>query len=141
MARKSTTDRPLRPRDRVVAVADLPGVPEGTPGTVMVVDGFTWVRYWVEWDNGVWRGSIGTDRLVRADQWEDFQRRRAEEKARLVEAAAQPPGVTGTEPAAEEAAAVGVAAVGAAASGAASRVPAHLLERARAARARAAPQA
>lgn len=39
-------------RDRVVAAEDLPGVPEGTPGTVVMVTGLSWIRYRVRFDNG-----------------------------------------------------------------------------------------
>ena len=39
-------------RDRVVAAEDLPGVPEGTPGVVVMVTGLSWIRYRVRFDNG-----------------------------------------------------------------------------------------
>lgn len=41
------------PKDRVVAAQDLPGVPEGTPGRIVTVNGLTWIRYRVRFDNGV----------------------------------------------------------------------------------------
>ena len=40
-------------RDRVVAAEDLPGVPKGTPGTVLTVTGLSWIRYRVHFDNGI----------------------------------------------------------------------------------------
>ena len=40
-------------KDRVVAAEDLPGVPAGTPGVVMMVTGLSWTRYRVQFDNGV----------------------------------------------------------------------------------------
>ena len=40
-------------KDRVEAVHDLPGVPEGTPGKVLIVTGLSWIRYRVRFDNGV----------------------------------------------------------------------------------------
>jgi hypothetical protein len=40
-------------KDRVVAAEDRPGVPEGTPGTVVMVTGLSWIRYRVRFDNGV----------------------------------------------------------------------------------------
>ena len=40
-------------KDRVVAADDRPGVPAGTPGTVIQVSGLSWIRYRVRWDNGV----------------------------------------------------------------------------------------
>lgn len=39
--------------DRVEAVQDLPGVPAGTPGRIVMVTGLSWIRYRVEFDNGV----------------------------------------------------------------------------------------
>jgi hypothetical protein len=38
--------------DRVEAAQDLPGVPEGTPGRVVMVTGLAWIRYRVRFDNG-----------------------------------------------------------------------------------------
>ena len=40
-------------KDRVVAAEDRPGVPEGTPGRVVMVTGLSWIRYRVRFDNGV----------------------------------------------------------------------------------------
>jgi len=40
-------------KDRVVAATDRPGVPEGTPGVVVMVTGLSWIRYRVRFDNGV----------------------------------------------------------------------------------------
>ncbi len=40
-------------KDRVLAAEDLPGVPEGTPGRVVMVTGLSWIRYRVRFDNGV----------------------------------------------------------------------------------------
>ena len=109
---------------RVTVTRDLRGVPEGTEGTIRVASGLTWMRYWVEFDNGVYMGSVGHELLVEADDWEDFKRRRAEEAAKPKE----------TEKPAEAAASSGDGAD--AASGPASKVPAHLLERSKAARAK-----
>jgi hypothetical protein len=46
-------DTEFKRRDRVVAAEDMPGVPEGTPGTVVMVTGLSWIRYRVSFDNGV----------------------------------------------------------------------------------------
>jgi hypothetical protein len=62
MAKTATPN--LRKGDKVVATADLRGVPEGTAGKVMVVDGLTWIRYWVRFDNGEMLGSISRDKLA-----------------------------------------------------------------------------
>jgi hypothetical protein len=48
-----STDRMFRRRQKVVAVADLPGVPAGTFGKVWFVSGVTWIRYHVDFENGV----------------------------------------------------------------------------------------
>ena len=40
-------------RQRVRAKVDLPKVPAGTEGTVILADGFAWRRYRVLFDNGV----------------------------------------------------------------------------------------
>lgn len=62
--------------DRVRAIRDLPGIPAGTEGTVMLPTGINWVRYRVRFDNGVERGMLDTrhvDRLAkerkRAGSW------------------------------------------------------------------------
>jgi hypothetical protein len=59
----------LRKKAKVVAVEDLRDVPAGTPGRVILVDGFTWIRYWVQFDNGVDLGSISRAQLATADEW------------------------------------------------------------------------
>lgn len=43
----------FREGERVAAARDLPGVPAGTPGRVVMSSGITWVRYRVDFDNGV----------------------------------------------------------------------------------------
>ena len=46
----------LRKKQKVYAAVDLPGVPAGMRGKVMLVSGIAWVRYRVRFDNG---GEIG----------------------------------------------------------------------------------
>lgn len=58
----------LRRRDRVAAAEDLPGVPAGTTGRVIVVNGFTWRRYWVRFDNGANVGQLDRAQLTRVDR-------------------------------------------------------------------------
>ncbi len=65
MAATLTTDDVLRRKERVVAAVDMPGIPAGTPGKVFMVAGFDWVRYWVRFENGVTRGSLGRYKLAR----------------------------------------------------------------------------
>jgi len=41
-------------KDKVIAAEDLAGgVPDGTPGVVVMVTGLSWIRYRVRFDNGV----------------------------------------------------------------------------------------
>ena len=63
----------LRKRAKVVARNDLRGVPEGTPGKVVLVSGFAWVRYWVHFDNGIYLGSVDRSDLATADEWKRHQ--------------------------------------------------------------------
>lgn len=99
-------DAPLRKGERVIAVTDLRGVPEGTSGKIMVVNGIDWIRYWVMFDNGIDLGTIDGGKLVRAKHWKKYQLERAEREARAAEAAER--GETLTEaPSAESAAVTG----------------------------------
>lgn len=61
----------LRRHEKVVAATDLPGVPAGTPGKVMLVNGFRWIRYRVRFDNGAELGPIDRDQLARRSEWAD----------------------------------------------------------------------
>ena len=45
--------RTYREDDRVEAADDLPGVPKGTQGKVVMVTGLSWIRHRVAFDNGV----------------------------------------------------------------------------------------
>ena len=125
----------MRKGDRVVATVDLPGVPEGSTGKVKLTNGLfrpgSWMRYWVFFDNGVQLGSIGGDKLVHADRWEEYQVERAR---RAEEGAAEAASSAERKAAAATNGDGGEAGGGDAAGGAASRVPAHLLERSKARR-------
>ncbi|MEY2446771.1 MAG: hypothetical protein QOH79_247 [Acidimicrobiaceae bacterium] len=76
MAKKESTDKLLKPKERVVATADMPGIPEGTTGKVIFPEGLTWIRYWVRFDNGVVRGTIDRSKLARPGEWAELVRRR-----------------------------------------------------------------
>jgi hypothetical protein len=126
---------PFKKNDVVKATADFPGVPAGTEGKIKVINGITWMRYWVFFENGVDLGQLDTNDIVRPQHWDHFfeQRELAEEKARLAaEAAAN----------GETAAAAGGGDAAAAAdpndplARIRALVPPHLLERSAAARAR-----
>jgi hypothetical protein len=43
----------FRVTTKVVATRELPGVPEGTKGQIMLANGFNWMRYRVMFANGI----------------------------------------------------------------------------------------
>jgi hypothetical protein len=136
MASENGTDR-FKSGERVVAATAIPGVPEGTRGKVIMVEGLTWIRYWVRFDNGVVRGSLHRDKLARAKDWRAIlaERERLAALPTEEETVAAVEGAEGAATAGGEGADAGAGAT--AASALASRVPAHLLERSRQARAKA----
>ncbi len=69
MAKLEIPPGQLRRRTKVVARNDLRGVPAGTTGTVVLINGFDWVRYWVRFDNGVYQGQVNREDLATADEW------------------------------------------------------------------------
>jgi hypothetical protein len=71
MAKTATASNQLRKGDKVVATTDLRAVPEGTAGKVIVVNGFTWIRYWVRFENGEVLGSISRDKLATKQDLQD----------------------------------------------------------------------
>ena len=87
-----TIDRtlPIKRFRKVVATVDLPGVPEGTIGKVRVANGFTWYRYWVDFDNGVRMGQVSHEHLCHEGDWGRFQLDRAEAERRALEALEAP---------------------------------------------------
>ena len=48
----------LRTGDKVKAIVDLPGIPEGTEGKVMLANGFNWQRYRVRFPDGTELGDL-----------------------------------------------------------------------------------
>jgi hypothetical protein len=109
----------LKRHDKVRANVDLPGVPAGTPGKVLVVSGLTWMRYRVLFENGVEHGLLDGRHLVRPKDFIPVDERVEVEVADVAEAADD-----------------GAGAAGAAAEENEFGVPAHLLERAKKARER-----
>lgn len=69
---QKTLPETLRRKERVKAATDLRGVPEGTEGRVIMSNGLDWVRYWVQFDNGVAMGSLDRKKLVRAKEWDRY---------------------------------------------------------------------
>lgn len=110
----------LKRHEKVRANIDLPGVPAGTPGKVLVVSGLTWSRYRVLFENGVEHGLLDGRHLVRP---KDFVP--VDERVEVEEVAAE---AAGADEGGGEAAAGG--------DDNEFGVPAHLLERARLARER-----
>jgi hypothetical protein len=80
---------PFKKGTRVVTTTDLPGVPEGTVGTIGVGAGLVIPRYWVQFENGVEMGSIIHKRLVREKDWPAFQAAREQAAAAEAERAAR----------------------------------------------------
>lgn len=104
---------------KVRAWIDLPSVPAGTPGKVLQIGGVSWIRYRVLFDNGVEHGLLDGRHIVARKDFVPVEDR--------VEVEA----VEDTTEAADDG-----AAAGAAEADNELGVPAHLLERAKAARAR-----
>jgi hypothetical protein len=48
----------LRMGDKVAAKVEIPGVPVGTPGKVILANGFNWLRYRVQFANGAEVGDL-----------------------------------------------------------------------------------
>jgi hypothetical protein len=118
---------PYAKNTKVKATTDLLGVPEGTTGKVKMVNGMSWLRYWVQFDNGVWIGSVDHSQIVPVKEWEAYLRRRDEE-AEAAEAVAE---ASDAESGGEAAPSGGEGVI---VGGA--KVPAHLLERSKSARER-----
>jgi hypothetical protein len=67
---KAGDDDILRKGATVVARTDLRDVPEGTKGKVVLVNGLTWIRYWVRFENGVAMGSVNRANLATPAEWQ-----------------------------------------------------------------------
>jgi len=66
MADPQGTADQLRAKDEVQASRDLPRVPAGTRGRVVIVTGLTWIRYRVLFENGVELNLLDRSLLTRA---------------------------------------------------------------------------
>ncbi len=56
----------LKPHAKVVAHTDLPGVPAGTRGKVLLANGMSWRRYRVLFDNGSELGHLDGRHIEKA---------------------------------------------------------------------------
>jgi hypothetical protein len=59
--------------DKVIASAALRGVPLGTPGKVIHVQGLSWIRYWVWFENGERVGTLDRAKLATPAEWDRKQ--------------------------------------------------------------------
>ena len=114
----STATSELAVGSPVVSTVGMRGVPEGTAGKVIHVQGLSWIRYWVWFDNGERVGTLGRNKLATPQEW-DRRHDVVVPTASLVAAAI---GAGDAAPSSTTADVGGV--------------PGHLLERSRAARAR-----
>jgi hypothetical protein len=120
----------LKRKSKVRAFTALPGVPEGTPGKVALVNGWDeWIRYHVMFDNGANIGSLNRQHLVPAKQYDEMvaKRRQALESGAFDRAEAEEATGEGGEAAALSSEAPVVNGVS---------IPPHLIERSAAARTR-----
>ena len=65
MARRRAHDG-FREKQKVAAAHDLPGVPAGTKGRVIIAKGITWKRYRVDFENGARLSLLSASDLVAA---------------------------------------------------------------------------
>jgi hypothetical protein len=66
LAKPHTDQLDLSNGDWVAATADLPGVAAGTEGKVILSNGFNWMRYRVQFTNGVELGDLDHRHLTPA---------------------------------------------------------------------------
>lgn len=117
----------FRRNEKVKTLDDLPGVPKGTVGKVLLVAGFTWTRYRVAFENGYDLGSIDGGHLARPRDYEaalEQREKAAEQDAQAAEVAESESGEDAGSVDGGDKVVNGVT------------VPAHLLERSKRARAR-----
>ena len=72
MDKTASDSQILRKGAKVVARTELRDVPEGTTGKVILVAGFSWIRYWVRFDNGESLGTVDRKFLATPDEWQRF---------------------------------------------------------------------
>lgn len=89
MAPKISTTKMFRRRQKVAAAVDLPGVPAGTFGKVWFVSGVTWIRYHVDFENGVEIANVDGAQLVDRKKWIAEQQERDQAALEAERAAAR----------------------------------------------------
>ncbi len=65
----ATTVPKLRSGTKVVSTVGLPKVPEGSLGKVIFVNGLSWIRYWVHFENGERLGQIDRSKIATVEEW------------------------------------------------------------------------
>ena len=110
----------LKRHQKVRAWTDLPGVPAGMPGRVLQVSGVSWIRYRVLFENRVEHGLLDGRHIVDPKNWVPVDERVEVEEVATAEGTADDDAAGGDAAAADNE----------------FGIPAHLLERAKAARAR-----
>jgi hypothetical protein len=63
---------------KVVAARDLPGIPAGTKGKVLLITGLSWIRYRVLFANGVEQGMLNAPDLTTPALWANLARAEAD---------------------------------------------------------------
>jgi len=64
----------FKQHQKVVAAHDLPGIPGGTPGKILLINGLSWVRYRVLFEGRIERGMLNADDLTTRAAWVAQQR-------------------------------------------------------------------
>ena len=118
---KAGNDDILKKKAAVIARKDLRDVPEGTKGKVVLVNGLSWIRYWVRFENGITMGSVNRANLATPAEWQRHL------NGEDVEEAAATGGSDGDAAAADDGGGVAINGV---------LVPQKLIDRTKAARAR-----
>jgi hypothetical protein len=118
---KAGSDDILKKKAAVIARKDLRDVPAGTKGKVVLVNGLSWIRYWVRFENGITMGSVNRANLATPAEWQRHL------NGEDVEEAAATGGADGDAAAADDGGGVTINGV---------LVPQKLIDRTKAARAR-----
>lgn len=69
MAKVFDPSAQLKPHTKVRSVIDLPKVPKYTDGKVQLANGLSWIRYWVQFDNGEVIGHVSHGDIVPVKFW------------------------------------------------------------------------
>ncbi len=121
---------------KVRLVDDIPGYPAGSTGKIAVANGFTWIRYWVRFDDGTAVGHVDHHCLVKRRDYEEFLSAREREEIEAIEAAEQAAKAAAEAPDPSDTPAVGAGGAGGAVQVNGVTIPQRLLDMSAAARQR-----